>query len=270
MRNKTAKSFFIIVSSLNEIELAAHAGRATAAYTGGDLGGVWRNAAPLLCSNSPVYALVGEYFTGLVIMDGGRGDMKAARERLERAAESCRFPYRDRALLSLSAVCIYTGDYSTSVKIAEAMRKSADPYTRLEARRAIATVYGMEGQSERALEILESMYPEVAKASADLAHVKAHYANSRAVELGELGRLDEAIKWSEIATGDTLAGCHPEFHKTHLGLLRQRATKAQVSVADMEGAYRRQLHDAIDRISMKTMMKVWNFVRKTWEEHHGR
>ena len=76
-------------------------------------------------------------------------------------------------------------------------------------------VKALEGDHRGALGDLEKMLPLVRIASASQPYAYYDYLNSLAVELGEVGRLEEAKNVSRIVLASPFAPAYPEWRETH-------------------------------------------------------
>lgn len=211
----------LIIGIFSSIEIAANKAveLADKAYAEPVKDEVRRASNFLIESRLPAYAPKGHYYAGLAIVDSNPSQ---AEQEFIKALETTDRSLQDRAWLGLSAVAIYERDYSKAIEICERLKDSIDEYTYLESRRAIATAYGLSGDVEREIEILESLYPGIRRCSERLSYLKCHYANNRAVALKEAGKIDQASKWSEIAC----KGSHPEFEKTRNEISRELNARA--------------------------------------------
>jgi hypothetical protein len=95
--------------------------------------------------------------------------------------------------------------------LVESAKASKDVSTTIRAHLGIAIYKSLEGFHQRALTDLENLYP--------LAHysqpvVFFDYLNSLAVELGEVGRKDEARNVSRIVLASPFAPAYPEWRQT--------------------------------------------------------
>lgn len=182
------------------------------------------------------YKSAARYFRALGLRR--RGQRETGNLVLEGVATEPTHRYTARAVQSLGAVFHSLGDFESALKLAlEAGRRAAekgrvDPAAALLAQINIATIKGLKGDHRRALADLERLSPFVRAVGSIHPHVYYEYLNSLAVELGKLGRLEEAARTSRIALASPFAAAYPEWHETseQIELKRQRASRSAVAV----------------------------------------
>ena len=182
------------------------------------------------------YKSAARYFQALGLRR--RGEREAGKLVLEGVATEPPHRYTARAVQSLGAVFHNLGDFESTLKLSlEAGRRATekgrvDPAAALLAQMNIATIKGLRGDHRRALADLERLSPFVRAVGSIHPHVHYDYLNSLAVELGKLGRLEEAARTSRIALSSPFAAAYPEWHETseQIELKRQRASRSAVAV----------------------------------------
>ena len=163
----------------------------------------------LLLSNLPLkeYQLIGQYYLGWCAYRRG----ESSREIFERVIESSQ-TYKARAFMSLAAVDAREGNFDGELKhFTEAVRYADDLPTRIEILTGIAVVKGKEGYHKHAVRELESLTTFLRYAKPDMYYSSL---NSLAVELGEVGRVEEAKKISSFVLSSPMISAYPEFQDT--------------------------------------------------------
>ena len=146
--------------------------------------------------------------------------------------------HRPRALLSIAQSLRHRGDASYALKLAVQSHALAisqrDWYTAGNAQREIAVDRSIAGDHRGALAVLEAGLPAVGslRGNIEAAALCADYHNSLAVELGELGRIDEARRAVTIALASPFASAYPEWRDTLAGIeAHGRVDRSTVSFA---------------------------------------
>ena len=164
------------------------------------------------------YQSIGLYYYAISIEKQGR--RAEARALLERVAEEAPIRYRARATQMLGLYTYVQGDLKAALSLyVEAARIAAsnnwcDPSTMLTAQHNIALLKSMDGNHPDALADLEKLFPLVRVMSASQPSRYYHHLNSYAVELGEVGRLDEAHNVCKIVLASPYAFAYPEWRET--------------------------------------------------------
>ena len=163
---------------------------------------------------------IGNYYKALSLNQGGRGDTDGARLLLEGVAHSASSEYRARAMLALGSNSVAVGDHQTAMAFYRELTRlktrdnSFNPVTLCVTGRMAAVVKVINGDHRGALSDLESMLPLARMASSVQPYAYYDYLNTLAVELGELGRLHQARRASEIAIDSPFARAYPEWRDT--------------------------------------------------------
>ncbi|HKY04698.1 MAG TPA: hypothetical protein VJQ56_07410 [Blastocatellia bacterium] len=182
-------------------------------------------------SNLPVksFQSTGYYFLAIAANNLGQGDQEEARRLLERAAECAPARYKAKACLSLAAVSADRGDYESELYYYNQVLK-VDPLspTAVEAVRGMAIFKACEGYHRHAVDQLEQLLPVVRYAPR---HIRLTYLNSYAVELYEVGRLEEARRASLIAASSPLAQAYPEWQRTFAEVNKATSKRSTVAVS---------------------------------------
>jgi len=181
---------------------------------------------------------IGDYYQALSLNCGTRGDTVAAGCIFDKIADSGPLKYRARAMLALGANSFTAGDRQTAMSFyLEVMRivthhRVLDPMTLYTASRMTAVIKSVEDDHRGAVADLEAMVPLARMASSVQPYAYYDYLNTLAVELGELGRLDQARRASEIAIASPFARAYPEWRETFedIEAKRQRGSQSSVGV----------------------------------------
>ena len=162
----------------------------------------------ILC-NLPVkeHQLIGQYYKGLYAERMG----ESARGIFERVAEESR-TYKTKALMSLATNEARKGNYDEELRyIAEAYKTTNNPTLIVELSRGTAIVRAKEGDHKQAVKEFERIFPLI-KHAAPISYYQ--YLNSFAVELAEVGRLEEASKICDVLLASPYAFAYPEWRET--------------------------------------------------------
>ena len=187
---------------------------------------------------SPQVESIGHFYEALSINRSGRGDPVRARPIFEQVADRAPLHYRARAMLALAARGVVGGDYGAALYWYEEMmrislQRGIDPATLYGAQQMTAVVKAKKGDHQGALADLEAMSPLARIASYQ--DPSAHYVhlNSLAVELAEVGRLEEAARASEIVRSSPFAPAYQEWQETFddIAVRRLGASRSIVAVS---------------------------------------
>jgi hypothetical protein len=166
------------------------------------------------------YEAIGRYYQALCVQRLGRGDADRAASLLARLVESAQPKYRVRAMISLAANWRHQSDNQSALSLyCEAGRFASrnnlnDSYSIITAQRMFAVIDGEDGNHRGALALLENLFPLAHDLRSSQPHVYYDYMNSLAVELCEVGRLQEAKNVSQIAVASAFARAYPEWRET--------------------------------------------------------
>lgn len=189
--------------------------------------------------NLPVGAArqIGSYYYSLAIYRKGRRE--EANSLLKRTAFDAPITYAARSIQSLGANYLDKGQPDETLRFQlEALRAASDKdahglKTTLLARWEIAIVRSLSGDHYRALEDLQALWSLVLQVAAREPFYFYVFHNGLAVELGEIGRIDEAMAACQIALASPFAPAYPEWAETRLELEAKRtsATPSVVAVS---------------------------------------
>jgi tetratricopeptide (TPR) repeat protein len=183
-----------------------------------------------LLSNIPIkhYQAIGYYFLAVAANSKGNGDQDKARKLYETAAETAPMLYRAKAILSLGAVSFNKGKFDSALYyFKEALKVSGFNIASLETIRGMAVLKAVDGSHDHAIKDLESVLPIIK-------HVPPHtyfdFLNSYAVELGEVGRNNEAEDVSRLTIASPFAPYYPEWQSTYSEIRSSRKRPRYVQV----------------------------------------
>lgn len=192
------------------------------------------------------YEAIGKYYLGLAAQKLGRGSLNLAQGLFEQATEHAPDCFKARSILALGSLAEYRGDIQTELKLYSEVLKSdsLDYFSLIQTNRALAIAASREGNNAGAAKHLETFLP-VAKVSPD-PRLYFDYLNSLAVELGTLGRVEEARYYINLALRSPYALICPEYQETANELREQRREAAPVVVAVSLPARQYQRRPRID------------------------
>ena len=187
------------------------------------------------------YEAIAQYYQALCIHKFGHGNHEEAVRLLDSVASHAPIWYRLRAIQSLAGNFCRKGDYQIALSgYKEAQRFAMlnglyDPYSIVGTRKMIAAINGVDGNHRGALALLESLFPLAHHIRSSQPHVYYDYMNSLAVELGEVGRLEEAENVSRIVLASPYAGAYPEWRDTRdeIQLRGRRASRSTVAFSQI-------------------------------------
>lgn len=172
---------------------------------------------------TPEHEAAGQYYQALCINGFGRGDV----ENLEQSAHLLArmadgpAPYRAKAMLSLGTTFVRMGDNQLALSLyREAARFLSrtgryDPYAGIGIQRMVAVISSKDGNHRGALALLENLFQLAYQTRLSHPYIYHDYLNSLAVELCEVGRLEEAWNLSEIVIASPFLAAYPEWPETH-------------------------------------------------------
>jgi tetratricopeptide (TPR) repeat protein len=179
-----------------------------------------------ILSNLPLreYRLAGQYY--LAWCDYRRG--KDPRLEIEKIIEQSD-TFRAKAFLTLSVLQEVHGEYELGFQSCQAaIRCNPSPSIITQATRGIAILKSREGFNKSAFKDLEMISSIVRYADPMNYH---QYLNSLAVEMGELGRIEEAQNVCRITLASPFINAYPEWRETWQELaLRGYKSRSVVSV----------------------------------------
>jgi tetratricopeptide (TPR) repeat protein len=168
----------------------------------------------LMLSNIPIkdYQAVGNYFLAIAMHRKGEGSQDEARRLFELVVGTAPDAYKVKATLSLGALSFHRRDFDSSFYYyQEAIKAGKLSAASLNAIRAISVLKAMEGNHTQAVKDLENILPVMKYAPA---HLHFDLLNSYAVELGEVGRKQEARHIARTVLASPFAFAYPEWRET--------------------------------------------------------
>ncbi len=163
----------------------------------------------LLLSNLPIkeYQLIGQYYLAWGTYRRG-GNSREVFEKVIEQSQS----YRAKAFMSLAAIDAREGNFEGELKnFIEAAKYAPDLSTRIDISKGMAVVKAKEGFHKNAVKELENLIPLLRYTNPIVCRITL---NSLAVELGEVGRVEEAKRISNIVLASPIASAYPEFRET--------------------------------------------------------
>jgi tetratricopeptide (TPR) repeat protein len=163
-----------------------------------------------------------------------KGDFDGARKLLERVVEEAPLQYKTRALQAIGATYHEQGEIDAALPFYIAAGKAAidcDPITLCGSQKMIAIVRSIHGDHKQALDDFERLFPLIRAIGKYYPAFYYEYLNGLAVELGEVGRLDEARNVCQIALASPFAPAYPEFAETRDELEAKRTSATPSIVA---------------------------------------
>jgi tetratricopeptide (TPR) repeat protein len=206
----------------------------------------------LLNLRSIEYETIGRYYQTLCVQRFGLGDIEQATCSLERIAESGPPNYRARAMQSLATNLCYKDDFRSALSLYREVARFAsrssiyDAYATLGSQKMAAVIKGLEGNHLGAVALLENLFPLAQSVRSSQAHIYYDYLNSLAVELCEVGRLEEARNISRVVLVSRFAPAYPEWQETseEIKLKDRRASRSFVEVGVQKAAGNRQMAES--------------------------
>ncbi len=178
-------------------------------------------------SNFPIreYRLIGQYYLGWCAYRKGEGTPTVFENVVELSKT-----YRAKALWSLAAIEASKGNYEAELThLKESLKYANDLATKIELAKGMSVVKAKEGFHAQALKDLESIVPLIRYAKP---HIYYDCLNSFAVELAEVGRLEEARNISNIVLASPYAFAYPEWRETsdEIDLKAYRSSRSFVAI----------------------------------------
>jgi tetratricopeptide (TPR) repeat protein len=186
----------------------------------------------LMLSNIPIktYQAVGTYFLAVAANSKGNGDQEKARRLFELATDTAPDAYKVKSVLSLGALAYNKRDFDSALHYYQQTIKAGKlSAPSLHAIKAISVIKGIEGDHAQAVKDLESILPVIKYAPA---HIYCDILNSYAVELGEVGRKDEARNIMRVVLTSPFARVYPEWRETAEDLKPSRRSFVTVGSSD--------------------------------------
>ena len=184
-----------------------------------------------LLSNIPIknYQAIGYYFLGVAANSMGNGDQDKAKRLFELAVDTAPDEYKVKSVLSLGALAFNKMDFDSALRFyQEPIKAGKLSMASIHAIRAISHLKSIEGSHDHAVKDLESVLPLIK-------HMQPHtyfdFLNSYAVELGEVGRMDEAENVSRVTIASPFAPYYPEWQSTYSEIRSTRKPRFAIIVS---------------------------------------
>ena len=167
---------------------------------------------------SDKYRSIGHYYEASCLH--GKGRFTEERTVLERLTEKLPPAFRAKVLIALSATYGESGDLQSFLSLSiEAGRAAAcydlyDPQSIVISQRNIVVIKSINGDHRGALADLEKTLPLVRVLNRWQPYLFYEQLNSYAVELGEVGRIQEAQNICKIVLASPYANAYPEWRET--------------------------------------------------------
>ena len=182
------------------------------------------------------YRTIGRHYEALCLYQ--KEKFTEARAALEQVAEHGPPNYRARALLCISATFYVKNDLQSFARYCVDANRAAvgngwcDYRTIVESQRNLVMVKSLTGDHHGALTDLERLFPLVRSMSRWHPDLFCSYLNSFAVEMAEVGRLEEARRLSETALASPYASVNPDWHETRdeITMKSRRASRSAVVI----------------------------------------
>lgn len=164
------------------------------------------------------YQSIGNYYQALCVYREGR--FVEARSLFERVVEKAPQAYKAKALLSIAATFYQSQDLHPFLSFCLEANRAAttgnyyDAQTIIKAQRNIALYKSLDGDHYGAVSSLERMFPMVRAMSRWQPYLLHQHLNSFAVELGEVGRIEEAQNVCRITLASPYVIAYPEWRET--------------------------------------------------------
>jgi tetratricopeptide (TPR) repeat protein len=183
-----------------------------------------------LLSNIPIknYQAIGHYFLAVAANSMGNGDQDKAKRLFELAIDTAPDAYKLKSVLSLGALAFNRMDFDSALYFyREPVKSGKLSAASIHAIRAISHLKSIEGSHQHAVKDLESVLPLIKHAPP---HAYFDFLNSYAVELGEVGRMDEAESVSSLTVASPFAPYYPEWQSTFSEIRSKHKSRSTVSI----------------------------------------
>ena len=159
----------------------------------------------------------------------GNGDYEEAGRLFDLVVDTAPDSYKVKAILSLGTLAMCRNYFdSASYYFQEAIRTEKLGAASVQAMRGMSILKSIEGFHRSAIADVEGILPLVRFAPLK---VRLDCLNSYAVELAEVGRLQEAESVSSLVIASPLAGYHPEWQETLSDLRSKRRRRSTVTIS---------------------------------------
>jgi tetratricopeptide (TPR) repeat protein len=195
----------------------------------------------LILSNIPIkeYQLIGQHFLAWCAYRGGENVVNSLEEVLEKSQT-----YKAKSLMVLAAIYGRKGDFDSELRyLSESLKLSDSIATSVKILLAMAILKSKEGYHKQALRDLENLFPLVRHSTLQAQY---DYLNSLAVELGEVGRIEEARNVCKIVLASPLISAYPQWRETSDDIERKgyRSPRSVVALT-----HRASISDNVLRLS---------------------
>jgi hypothetical protein len=185
----------------------------------------------LILSNLPVkeYQLIGQYYLGWYACCNGNDVSASLFENIFDRSKT----FKAKSLITIGALAGAKGDLETELWYQNEALKYSDLATSIRILRGMAVVKGKEGFHKSAVRTIESVLPVL-----PFARPQVYYdtLNSYAVELGEVGRIQEAQNVCRITLASPYLIAYPEWRETGQDLaLRGYKSRSSIQVKKIPG-----------------------------------
>jgi hypothetical protein len=186
---------------------------------------------PRQCQNIPLF------YEALSINRGGIGISDQARPIFERVCEDGNSLYRAKGMLALGTMAKDGTALSYYKEVMRILSSESifDPLTAVRTSKLVAVARAEEGDHKGAVADLEKLEPLVRAAAAIEPGDYYDHLNSLAVELGEVGRIEDALRISQVVVASPLAAVYPEWHET-LDEIESKTQRSSLSVVAVSQA----------------------------------
>ena len=189
----------------------------------------------LILSNWPVksYQAIGHYFLAVAANSKGNGDQDEAKRLFELAIDTAPDDYKVKAILSLGALAFHKRDFDFALYFyKETIKAGKLSAASMQAIKTINVVKAIEGSHAQAVKGLEDTLPLIKYAPP---HIYFDVLNSYAVELGEVGRINEAENVSRLTIASPFASYYPEWLSTYFEIRSTRKRRSTIRVSLPQG-----------------------------------
>jgi hypothetical protein len=164
-----------------------------------------------------------------------QGDVDDARQMLSYVIDTASQRYQAQGLLTFGTTYVGQGKLDASLPHYLAAARVAgerDLFTFAGSQKMMAVVQSIYGDHHQALDNLERLFPLVRAIAKHCPVFYYEFLNSYAVELGEVGRINEAQNVCAITLASSFAAAYPEFAQTRdeLAAKRTAATPSIIAV----------------------------------------
>ena len=167
-----------------------------------------------LLANFPLkpYQAIGHYFLAVAANSKGNGDQNEAKRLFELVVDTAPDAYKAKSIMSLGALAFHRGDFDSAHNyLQQTLHSEKLSVAGLQAIRGISVLKSFAGDHAHAIRDLENILPVIKYAPA---HIYFDLLNSYAVELGEVGRKDEARNIMRVVLVSPFVFAYPEWRET--------------------------------------------------------